>query len=123
MKSARFKRFEITDLASIRAHSEIQSKEDDVVIGGSDPHVVGALPSNWTIIRDFINPLADGVYAWNPATSSWVLENSNSFYIDADTSSQQSATTEYFDIMYQGAIVNTTVIYPLTFLQSLYPSK
>ena len=87
---------------------------DNIVIGGSDPHVVGALPSNWTIIRDFINPLADGVYAWNPATSSWVLENSNSFYIDADTSSQQSATTEYFDIMYQGAIVNTTVIYPQT---------
>ena len=32
MKSARFKRFEITDLASIRAHSEIQSKEDELVL-------------------------------------------------------------------------------------------
>ena len=87
---------------------------DNILVGGSDPHVVGALPSNWTIIRDFINPTADGVYAWNNATSSWVLMNSNSFYIDADTSSQQSATTEYFDIMYQGAIVNTTTIYPQT---------
>jgi hypothetical protein len=87
---------------------------DNYIVGGSDPHVVGALPSNWTIIRDFINPSADGVYAWNPTTSAWVLENSNSFYIDADTSSQQTATTEYFDILYQGAIVNTTVIYPQT---------
>jgi len=87
---------------------------DNILVGGSDPHVVGALPSNWTIIRDFINPVADGVYAWNNATSSWVSMNSNSFYIDADTSSQQSATTEYFDIMYQGAIVNTTVIHPQT---------
>ena len=46
---------------------------DNILVGGSDPHVVGALPSNWTIIRDFINPTADGVYAWNNATSSWVL--------------------------------------------------
>jgi hypothetical protein len=87
---------------------------DNILIGGSDPHVVGALPSNWTIIRDFINPAANGVYAWNNVTQSWVLMNSGYFYIDADTSSQQSATTEYFDIMYQGAIVNTTVIYPQT---------
>ena len=86
--------------------------QDNVVIGGSDPHVVGALPSNWTIQRDLINPAATGVYAWNNATQAWVLQNSNSFYIDADTSSQQTATTENFDILnYQtGLIVNTTVI-------------
>ena len=87
---------------------------DNILIGESDPHVVGALPSNWTIIRDLINPAATGVYAWNNATQTWILQNSQYFYIDADTSSQQSATTEYFDIMYQGAIVNTTTIYDQT---------
>ena len=87
---------------------------DNFLIGESDPHVVGALPSNWTIIRDLINPSATGVFAWNNATQTWVAQNSQYFYIDADTSSQQSATTEYFDIMYQGAIVNTTTIYDQT---------
>ena len=87
---------------------------DNILIGESDPHVVGALPCNWTIIRDLINPAATGVYAWNNATQTWVAQNSQYFYIDADTSSQQSATTEYFDIMYQGAIVNTTTIYDQT---------
>ena len=87
---------------------------DNYLIGESDPHVVGALPSNWTIIRDLINPAATGVFAWNNATQTWVAQNSHYFYIDADTSSQQSATTEYFDIMYQGAIVNTTIIHDQT---------
>jgi hypothetical protein len=87
---------------------------DNLLIGESDPHVVGALPSNWTIQRDLINPTATGVFAWNNATQTWVAQNSYYFYIDADTSSQQSATTEYFDIMYQGAIVNTTTIHDQT---------
>ena len=84
---------EITDYTGGRLY-------DNILIGESDPHVVGALPSNWTIIRDLINPAAIGVYAWNNATQTWVAQNSQYFYIDADTSSQQSATTEYFDIMY-----------------------
>jgi hypothetical protein len=98
---------EIVDYTSGRLY-------DNILIGESDPHVVGALPSNWTIIRDLINPAATGVFAWNNATQTWVAQNSQYFYIDADTSSQQSATTEYFDIMYQGAIVNTTTIYDQT---------
>lgn len=98
---------EITDYTGGRLY-------DNILIGESDPHVVGALPSNWTIIRDLINPAAAGVFAWNNATQTWVAQNSQYFYIDADTSSQQSATTEYFDIMYQGAIVNTTTIYDQT---------
>ena len=86
--------------------------QDNVVIGGSDLHVVGALPSNWTIQRDLLNPSATGVYAWNNATQAWVLQNSNYFYIDADTSSQQTATQENFDILNYntGLIVNTTAI-------------
>ncbi len=86
---------------------------DNIVIGNSDPHVVGALPSNWTIQRDLINPAATGVYAWNNSSSNWTLTNSQYFYIDADTSSQQSVTTENFDILNYdtGLIVNTTVIH------------
>jgi hypothetical protein len=86
---------------------------DNILIGESDPHVVGALPSNWTIIRDLINPSATGVYAWDNSTQTWVSKNSLYFYIDADTSSQQSATEEYFDIGYYntGTTVNTTVIH------------
>ena len=87
---------------------------DNYIVGEADPHVVGALPSNWTIQRDLINPSATGVFAWNNASQTWVAQNSQYFYIDADTSSQQSATTEYFDIMYQGAIVNTTIIHDQT---------
>jgi hypothetical protein len=85
---------------------------DNILIGESDPHVVGALPSNWSIIRDLLNPAATGVFAWNNATQTWVSQNSQYFYINADTSSQQSATTEYFDILNYntGLIVNTTAI-------------
>jgi hypothetical protein len=86
---------------------------DDIVVGGSDPHAVGVMPSNWTIIRDLINPSAYGLYAWNPNTNAWVLMNSNYFAIDADTSSQQSVSTETFNIVSlpSGTIVNTTTIY------------
>ena len=85
---------------------------DNIVIGSTDPHVVGALPSNWTIINDLLNPLSDGVYAWNNATQAWVLKNNLYFYIDADTSSQAGLGNENFNILYtsSGAIVNTTKI-------------
>jgi hypothetical protein len=85
---------------------------DNIVIGGTDPHVVGALPSNWTIIKDLLNPTANGVYAWNNATQAWVLQNSNYFYIDADTSSQQSASSETFNILntQTGTVVYTKTI-------------
>ena len=85
---------------------------DNVVIGGTDPHVVGVLPSNWTIIKDLLNPIANGVYAWNNATQAWVLQNSNYFYIDADTSSQQSASSETFNILntQTGTVVYTKTI-------------
>ena len=85
---------------------------DNILIGESDTHVVGALPSNWTIQRDLINPSATGVYAYNSTSSSWVLKNSQYFYIDADTDSTDAVYTENFDIInYQtGLTVNTTVI-------------
>ena len=85
---------------------------DNLVVGESDHHVVGSIPSNWTIIRDLTNPSATGVYAWNPSTSAWVLKNSNNFYIDADTDSTDSTYTENVIItnVQYGTIVNTTVI-------------
>ena len=85
---------------------------DNVVIGGSDHHVIGALPSNWSIIRDFLNPSSTGVYAWNPATNTWVLEDSYNFYVDADTDSTDNIYTENLLItnMATGAVVNTTPI-------------
>lgn len=85
---------------------------DNLIMGETDHHVVGALPSNWTIIRDLTNPAAIGVYAWNPTTSAWVLKNSNNFYIDADTDSTDATTSETFTItnVQYGTIVNTTTI-------------
>ncbi len=87
---------------------------DNIVIGDLDHHVVGALPSNWTIQRDLINPSATGVYAWNNATQAWVLKNSYTFYIDADCDSTVAAATEnlYIKNFNTGVIVNTTVINP-----------
>ena len=55
---------------------------DNVVVGESDHHIVGALPTNWTIQRDLLNPSATGVYAWSG--SIWVLKNSYNFVLDAD---------------------------------------
>lgn len=55
---------------------------DNLVIGESDHHIVGALPTNWTIQRDLLNPSATGVYAWDG--SAWQLKNSHYFYLDAD---------------------------------------
>jgi hypothetical protein len=85
---------------------------DNYLIGESDHHVVGALPSNWSILRDLINPSATGVYAWNPTTSTWVSMNSNYFYIDADTDTTDNIYTENFKIYNYdyGFVVNTTTI-------------
>jgi hypothetical protein len=87
---------------------------DDIIIGDIDHHVVGALPSNWTVLRDFLNPAANGIYAGYNTTSlmPWVLKNSNYFYIDADTDSLDSATSEVFQIsnVATGTVVNSTTI-------------
>lgn len=84
----------------------------NIVIGGTDHHAVNGLPNNWTIIRDLINPASTGVYAWNPSTSAWVLKDSNYMYVEADTDSTDSTTSENLEItnVQYGTVVNTTVI-------------
>ena len=59
-------------------------QSDNIVIGDIDHHVVGALPSNWTIQEIGRIRLPPVSYAWNNATQTWVLKNSYTFYIDAD---------------------------------------
>ncbi|MFA5378047.1 MAG: hypothetical protein WC455_20010 [Dehalococcoidia bacterium] len=87
---------------------------DNIIFGEDDHHVVGALPSNWTITRDFVSSASNGVYAGQNTTSltPWVLKNSYYFYIDADTDSLDDVTTENFQIsnVATGTVVNTTVI-------------
>lgn len=69
----------------IRTHSS--NYLDNLQVGGTDHHMVGAIPSNWSIQRDILNPLANGAYAWNPNTDTWVIKDSNNFYIEVVTSS------------------------------------
>jgi hypothetical protein len=87
---------------------------DNIVFGEADNHVVAALPSNWTVIRDFINPSSTGVYAGYNTTSltPWVLKNSYTMYIDADVDSTDGVTYETLNIanVQSGNIVNTTVV-------------
>lgn len=85
---------------------------DNILVGETDQHVVGALPSNWTIIRDFITPTSTGVYALNPNTGAWVLKNSANFAIDADTSSFDTIYTNesFYIVDPHGTIINTTTI-------------
>lgn len=85
---------------------------DNILIGETDHHLIGAIPSNWTIQRDIINPAANGAYAWNPNTGSWVLKNSGYFYIDAVTDSQDDVYTENVIIknMAYGTTFNITVV-------------
>jgi hypothetical protein len=80
--------------------------------GETDHHIVGAIPTNWTIIKDLINPFSTGVYAQNPATSEYsIVKNSDAFYIDADTDSLDTITTENFYISDpDGIVINTTVV-------------
>jgi hypothetical protein len=80
---------------------------DNVIIGESDHHIVGALPTNWTIQRDLLNPSATGVYAWTGST--WTPTNSYRFYLDAD---KEFLNPENVVIKYQsgGTVINTTVV-------------
>jgi hypothetical protein len=86
-----------------------QAYYDNVVMGESDHHIVGALPSNWTIQRDLLNPSATGVYAQNPITGVWSVANSYYFYIDASKEyllQENVVIKEYMT----GTVVNTTSV-------------
>ena len=86
---------------------------DNIVMAETDHHVIGSIPTNWSIQRDFLNPSATGVYGLTlGGGSTWTLQNSQSFYIDADTDSTDAVTTENLQItnMATGIIVNTTAI-------------
>jgi hypothetical protein len=87
---------------------------DNLIIGETDHHIVGAIPTNWSIHNDFINPASDGVYAWNPTTSAWVLKNSGFFYIDADKEFGSIADPEpevlQISNMATGTVVNSTTV-------------
>ena len=82
---------------------------DNLVIGESDHHIVGALPSNWTIQRDLLNPSATGTYAQHPVTGAWAVKDSYYFYIDAAKEyllPENVVIKEYMT----GTIVNTTSV-------------
>lgn len=85
---------------------------DNYVFGETDHHVVRAMPTNWTVIQDLIDPASTGVYAQVPATGAYSnLRNSEYFYIDADTDSLDAITTENLYLSNpDGAVINTTVI-------------
>ena len=80
---------------------------DNVAIGETDHHIVGALPSNWTIQRDLLNPSATGVYAWSG--SAWVLKNSYDFYLDADKEYLDPENVVITDFA-TSTVVNTTTV-------------
>jgi hypothetical protein len=73
---------------------------DNIVIGETDHHITGALPTTWAIQRDLINPSATGVYSWSG--TAWVLKNSNNFYVDAD---KEGRTAETLSIRHSGGTV------------------
>jgi hypothetical protein len=84
---------------------------DNFVLGETDHHITGSLPSNWSIQRDLLNPAATGVYAWNPATSEWVLKNSYNFYVDAD---KEFLNPEVLSIRHSGGtVINATTLTPV----------
>ena len=82
---------------------------DNIVYGGTDHYCIGALPENWSIQRDLLNPIATGVYAYNPNTQLWVLKNSYDFYVDAD---KEYLNAEPLQITHYstGTVVNTTIL-------------
>jgi hypothetical protein len=82
---------------------------DNIVIGGTDHHAIGSIASNWSVIRDLNNPAATGSYAWNPATSAWVLQDSNYFYVDANKEGVASETL-LIRRLSDGVVVNTTTV-------------
>ena len=53
----------------------VTNEVDNVLVGESDHHLVAALPSNGTILRDLINPSSTGFYMWDG--SAWALKDSN----------------------------------------------
>jgi uncharacterized GH25 family protein len=82
---------------------------DNLVIGEADRHIVGALPSNWSIQRDLLNPAATGVYAQHPITGAWAIKDSYYFYLDADKEyllPENVVIKEYMT----GTVVNTTTV-------------
>lgn len=84
---------------------------DNIIIGETDHHITGSLPTNWSIQRDLINPAATGVYAWDSTTSEWVLENSYHFYVDAD---KEYLNSETLSIRHSGGtVINATSLLPV----------
>lgn len=83
---------------------------DNPTIGETDHHVVGTIPTNWTLIKDLISPASVGVYAISPAGAQ-VFKNSNYFAVDADTDSLDTVTSEQLIISNaEGGVVNSTTI-------------
>jgi hypothetical protein len=89
---------------------DIGTAWDNIVVGETDHHITGSLPTNWSIQRDLIDPSATGVYAWNPATSKWVLKNSYYFYVDADKEFLNPETLSIRHI--GGTVINATTLIP-----------
>jgi hypothetical protein len=86
-------------------------KVDNIVMGETDHHVVGALPTNQTIATGVITPGAVGVYALDPDTGALIQTNPTSFYLTADTDSLGGLGTESFIITNaSGTTVNTTML-------------
>lgn len=83
---------------------------DNIVYGETDHYVAASIPPNWTLRRDLLNPTANGVYAWNPSTDTWVSKSSYHFY---EWASKEYNSTSYLDIKHYmtGTVVNTTTIY------------
>ena len=83
---------------------------DNIVYGETDHYVAASIPPNWTLLRDLLNPSANGVYAWNPNTDAWVSKSSYHFYEFA--SKEFNNTPSYLDIKHYmtGTVVNTTTI-------------
>lgn len=84
---------------------------DNMVYATSNTHTTSPPPVNWTIVRDFLNPSATGVYALDALGTSYILKNSNAFYITADSSRLGAfhPVVEAFRIYRaDGTIVNST---------------
>lgn len=84
---------------------------DNVIMGETDHHLVAAPPSNWSIKYGVVTPAATGIYAADPETGILTLQNPTSFYISADTGSQDGLGVENFYITNAtGATINTTTL-------------
>lgn len=81
---------------------------DNMIWAESDYHIIGTIPSNWSVQRDLLNQAATGVYAFNPNTNLWVVKNSQYIYLDADKGTSDSESL-YIKNLATGAVVNTTL--------------